>query len=102
MANLPRIVVIEDEPEIRGLLETSLENEYQVKTAANGREGLKLLSRQLPDLVLLDLGLPDMDGKEVIAEIRAISQLPIIILSARHAEAEKIEALEKGADDYLT
>ena len=102
MITLPRILLIEDEPEIRTFLETVLADNYQIKTSANGKDGLKQLTRQLPDLVLLDLGLPDMDGKDIIAEIRALSQLPIIILSARHAETEKVLALEAGADDYLT
>lgn len=100
--SLPRLFVIEDEPEIRNLLETALASDYHVKSAANAKDGLKLLSRHPPDVVLLDLGLPDMDGKAVIAEIRAFSSLPIIILSARSAESEKVSALEAGADDYIT
>src|ERR1700742_2681562 len=99
----PRIVVIEDEPEISRFLETSLERQgYIVTTAPDAKTGIKIASTHPPDLIILDLGLPDMDGKAVIRSIREWSQVPIIILSARDQEAEKVAALEMGADDYLT
>lgn len=103
MAAKPRIVVIEDEPEITRFLETALEAQgYAVTAAPTAREGIKVSSTHPPDLIILDLGLPDMDGKSVIKAIREWSQVPIIILSARDQEAEKVLALEMGADDYLT
>lgn len=103
MTSRPRIVVIEDEPEISRFLETALEGHgYAVTTAPNAKTGLKIVSAHPPDLVILDLGLPDMDGKSVIKSIRDWSQVPIIILSARDQEVEKVVALEMGADDYLT
>lgn len=103
MSVKPRIVVIEDEPEISRFLETSLEGQgYAVTIAPTGKDGIKIASAHPPDLIILDLGLPDMDGKAVIQSIRDWSQLPIIILSARDQEAEKVTALELGADDYLT
>ena len=97
------IVIIEDEPEISRFLEASLAKQgYGVKTAADGKTGLKISSNHPPDLIILDLGLPDMDGKDVIKSLREWSSIPIIILSARNQEAEKVAALELGADDYLT
>jgi len=103
MSVKPRIVVIEDEPEISRFLETSLEGQgYAVTIAPTGKDGIKIASAHPPDLIILDLGLPDMDGKAVIQSIREWSQIPIIILSARDQETEKVTALEMGADDYLT
>ena len=97
------IVVIEDEPEISRFLEASLVKQgYGVKTAQDARMGLKISSAHPPDLIILDLGLPDMDGKDVIKSLREWSSIPIIILSARDQDAEKVAALELGADDYLT
>jgi len=97
------IVIIEDEPEISRFLEASLVKQgYGVKTAADGKTGLKISSAHPPDLIILDLGLPDMDGKDVIKALREWNNVPIIILSARDQEAEKVAALELGADDYLT
>ena len=99
----PRIVIIEDEPEISRFLEASLIKQgYGVKTASNGKNGLKILSVHPPDLIILDLGLADMDGKAVIKSVREWSSIPIIILSARDQDVEKVAALELGADDYLT
>ena len=99
----PRIVVIEDEPEISRFLETSLQGQgYSVTAAPDAKTGIKVSSAHPPDLIILDLGLPDMDGKAVIKSIREWSQMPIIILSARDQETEKVAALEMGADDYLT
>ena len=103
MANRARIVVVEDEREISRFLEAALTAEdYTVDTVASGREALKLSAAQPPDAVILDLGLPDIDGKDVIRKLREWSRVPIIVLSARDQEREKVEALELGADDYLT
>lgn len=98
----PRVLVIDDEAAIHRFLKPALEaNDYDVLRADTGAEGLKRLAAEAPDLVLLDLGLPDMDGKSVLAQARAFSQVPIVVLSARDREAEKIEALDLGADDYV-
>jgi two-component system, OmpR family, KDP operon response regulator KdpE len=98
-----RILVIDDEPAIRRLLRTSLAAEgYDVVEAATGDEGWSVFGRMKPDLVLLDLGLPDIDGKEVIRRIRATGLTPIIVLSIRSDERGKVEALDAGADDYVT
>lgn len=99
----PRILLIEDDPHIRRFLRASLGTQgYELLEAENGRDGLALAASQSPDLVLLDLGLPDMEGLEVIRSLRSWSQIPIIILSARGQEREKIINLDAGADDYLT
>jgi two-component system KDP operon response regulator KdpE len=99
----PLILIIEDEPEIRRFLRVSLTNNgYQLLEAAKGQEGLDLAAEKKPSLIILDLGLPDMDGTEVASKIRQWSQVPIIILSARDQEGDKVKALEIGADDYLT
>jgi two-component system, OmpR family, KDP operon response regulator KdpE len=98
-----RILVIDDEPAIRRLLRTSLSAEgYDVVEAATGEEGWAVFGRMKPDLVLLDLGLPDVDGKEVIRRIRSAGLAPIIVLSIRSDERGKVEALDAGADDYVT
>lgn len=97
------ILVIEDETPIRRFLRASLESEgYRVNEAASGDEGLKLAVRQPPDVVILDLGLPDMDGHDVLQRLREWYTAPIIILSARDQEPQKIKALDLGADDYIT
>jgi two-component system KDP operon response regulator KdpE len=97
------VLVVEDEPEIRRLLRDSLdESGYRVIEAANGARGAQEAATHKPDLVLLDLGLPDMDGLEVINRVRVWSGMPIIVLSARDGEAAKVAALEAGADDYVT
>lgn len=97
-----RILVVDDEPQIQRFLRPSLTAAgYDVVAAANGRDALKAVATDSPDAVVLDLGLPDMDGKEVIRELRAWSKVPIIVLSARDREAEKIAALDLGADDYV-
>jgi len=103
MPDKPYILIVEDEPEIGRFLEASLAAlEYKVELAKTGAEALKLSTAHPPDVVVLDLGLPDMDGKDIIRKLRDWSRLPIIVLSARDQEAEKVEALETGADDYLT
>lgn len=97
------ILVIEDDPAIVRLLKVALKtNDYKVITAENGINGISLFLSLRPDLILLDLGLPDMDGIEVLAQIREIDQVPVIIVSARGREKEKVEALDAGADDYIT
>ncbi|MGD9856877.1 MAG: response regulator [Planctomycetaceae bacterium] len=97
------IAVIEDEAPIRKFLRASLNAEgYRVEEAPDARSGMRLVTQSNPDLVLLDLGLPDRDGKEVVAEIRGWSSRPIVVLSARDQEREKVAALDAGADDYLT
>ncbi len=99
----PRVLLIEDDPHIRRFLRASLGTQgYELLEAENGRDGLAQATSQSPDLVLLDLGLPDMEGLEVIRHLRAWSQVPIIILSARGQERDKIVNLDAGADDYLT
>ncbi|MCA1968699.1 unnamed protein product [Ciceribacter sp. T2.26MG-112.2] len=99
---LSRILVVDDEPQIQRFLKPSLAaGGYEVIEAATGAEALKAVATQAPDLVILDLGLPDMDGKEVIASLRGWSDIPIVILSARDRESEKIAALDLGADDYV-
>ncbi|MEZ0331146.1 MAG: two-component system response regulator KdpE [Methylophilaceae bacterium] len=100
---LANIIVIEDEQQIRRFIITSLENaDLQVHSAETGQQGLIEVGTRKPDTVVLDLGLPDMDGIEIIQQIRSWSTVPIIVLSARTDEAEKVKALDAGADDYLT
>ena len=97
------LLLIEDDPQFRPLLATALKNQgYQVITEANGQDGLMAARRQPPNIAILDLGLPDMDGQEVIKRLRTWSQLPIIVLSARSQENDITQALDNGADDYLT
>lgn len=101
--NKPLILTVEDDAPIRNLISTTLKtNDYRYQLASNGKEAILAVSTQNPDIVLLDLGLPDMDGVEVIHTIRSWSNLPIIVISARSEERDKIEALDAGADDYLT
>jgi two-component system KDP operon response regulator KdpE len=103
MSNEPHILVIDDEPQILRALSTILhEKGYQITTASRGEEGLALAAAIQPDVVILDLGLPDMDGSEVCRHLREWTQVPIIILSVRDSEQEKVLALDAGADDYLT
>lgn len=97
------VLLIEDEPQIRRFLRATLTvNGYTLTEAATAAEGLRAVAAQPPDLVILDLGLPDMDGLEVTRRIREWSGVPIIVLSARGQEYDKIAALDAGADDYLT
>ncbi|MDR6627923.1 response regulator transcription factor [Caulobacter segnis] len=99
---MPRLVLIEDEPAIIRSLSPALSAEnWSVSGCERGAEGLRLIAQEGCDVVLLDLGLPDMDGKEVIARLREWSEVPIIVLSARHQETEKIAALDLGADDFV-
>ena len=97
------ILVVEDERNIRGFMQTTLtSNGYAVLTAKNGEEAMMMLSSYCPDLVLLDLGLPDTDGQTFIAAVRKWNQVPIIVVSARTHERDKVMALDLGADDYVT
>ena len=97
------ILVTEDDAPVRNLIVTTLKtHEYRYLTAKNGAEAILAASSHNPDVVFLDLGLPDMDGVEVIRQIRSWSNVPIIVISARSDDADKIEALDAGADDYLT
>ena len=101
--NKPLILVVEDDGTVRNLITTTLKsNDYRYLTAVDGESAIAAASTQQPDIVLLDLGLPDMDGVEVIGRIRSWSQMPIIVISARSEDADKIAALDAGADDYLT
>jgi two-component system KDP operon response regulator KdpE len=98
-----RVLVVDDEPEIRRFLRASLKtHSHTVIEAETGAQALSQLRGAHPDLIILDLGLPDMDGVEITRRVREWSQIPIIILSVRNRESEKIEALNAGADDYLT
>jgi two-component system KDP operon response regulator KdpE len=101
--NLPRILVIDDELAIRRFLHTVLSSEeFSLHEAENGHAGLASAAAFRPDVILLDLGLPDLDGIEVIRRVREWSQVPIIVLSVRDRENDKVAALDAGADDYLT
>ncbi len=99
----PLILIIEDDPQTRRLLKTNLCNRgWRVIEAENGKLGLSLVKSDSPDLVILDLGLPDIDGLTVTKRLRQLSDLPVLVLSARSQEQNKIMALDAGADDYLT
>ena len=101
--NNPVVLVIEDDAPVRNLIITTLKtHEYRFLSAVNGAEAIMMASSHNPDVVFLDLGLPDMDGTDVIRQIRSWSNMPIIVISARSDDADKIEALDAGADDYLT
>ena len=101
--NKPTILVVEDDIPVRNLITTTLKtHDYKYLTAPNGSEAVLLASSHNPDVVFLDLGLPDIDGIDVIKQIRSWSNMPIIVISARSEDDDKIEALDSGADDYLT
>lgn len=98
-----KVLVVDDEPQIRRALRAGLEqNGYQVLLAANGAEGLDAAALHLPDLVILDLAMPGMDGFEVCRQLREWTRIPVLVLSVREGEEDKIQALDLGADDYLT
>ena len=100
--NAPRILVVDDEPQILRFMKPALiAGGFEPLVAETAADAIKLAATQAPDLIILDLGLPDRDGLEVIAEIRAWSQVPIIVLSARDRESQKVNALDLGADDYV-
>ncbi|HMH18625.1 MAG TPA: two-component system response regulator KdpE [Burkholderiales bacterium] len=99
----PVIVAVEDDPQIRRFLRTGLESHgFQIHEADTGKLGLIEAANRKPDLVIIDLGLPDMDGVEVVKKLREWSAMPVIVLSARTTETDKVAALDAGADDYLT
>ena len=101
--NKPLILVVEDDAPVRNLITTTLEtHEYRFITAADGTTAVMEAATHNPDIILLDLGLPDIDGVEVIRRIRGWSNIPIIVISARSEDSDKIDALDAGADDYLT
>ncbi|WP_374776235.1 response regulator [Streptomyces sp. NBC_01310] len=100
---MTRVLVVEDEPQIvRALVINLKARRYEVDAAADGASALELAAARHPDVVVLDLGLPDMDGIEVIKGLRGWTRVPILVLSARHTSDEKVEALDAGADDYVT
>jgi two-component system, OmpR family, KDP operon response regulator KdpE len=100
---LTRVLVVDDEPQILRALRINLRvREYQVDVASTGTEALEMAAKHPPDLVILDLGLPDLDGVEVIAGLRGWTKAPIIVLSGRSDSTDKVEALDAGADDYIT
>lgn len=102
MSSLARILVVDDESQIRRFLRVALEaHGYEVVEAASGREGVQKSATEEPDLMILDLGLPDMDGKEVISKLREWSRIPILVLSIRGEETEKVAVLDAGAQDYV-
>ena len=103
MSDGPRVLVVDDELQIRRFLRIALEaNGYRVYETATGQEAIQEAARTRPDLVILDLGLPDMDGLEVLRRLREWTSTPAIILSVRDADRDKVAALDAGADDYLT
>lgn len=98
-----KILVVEDDKNIRSFLQAILEaNNYEVVPTQTGQEAYSLITSQCPDVILLDLGLPDMDGMKILETVRGWSAMPIIVVSARDRERDKVEALDKGADDYIT
>lgn len=103
MSNLPHILILEDDRPVRNLMSMALKSRgYPTDTAENGSEALIALTGHAPDILILDLGLPDIDGTEIIRKVREWSPMPIIVVSARSDERDKIEALDCGADDYMT
>ena len=101
--NKPEILIVEDDKAIKNLISTTLEMDgYHFHTAENGAQAILSAATQQPAVMLLDLGLPDMDGTDVIRTVRTWSQMPIIVISARNEDRDKICALDAGADDYLT
>ena len=99
----PLILVVEDDAAVRNLITVTLETQnYRFESASDGRQALLAVTSQQPDIVLLDLGLPDMDGTDIIRTVRQWSMVPIIVLSARSEDDDKVAALDAGADDYLT
>jgi two-component system KDP operon response regulator KdpE len=98
-----RVLVVDDEPQIRRLLRVSLGAQgYQVREAAHGEEAITMTATERPDVIILDLGLPDLDGLDVLRRIREWTDTPIVVLSVREQEAEKVKAFDLGADDYVT
>jgi two-component system KDP operon response regulator KdpE len=102
MSAQPKILVIDDEPQIQRALQTILQkHDYRISIAATGNEGLMRAAAEQPDIIILDLGLPDMEGITVCSRLREWTETPIIVLSVRDSERDKVSALDQGADDYL-
>lgn len=100
---MTRVLIVDDEPSLVRTLSINLRARgYEVQTAFDGRTALQAVAEDAPEVMVLDLGLPDLDGVEVIRRVRRTSELPIIVLSARHDSDDKVEALDEGADDYVT
>ena len=100
---MTKVLVVDDEPQIRRALRTSLEaHGYEVVVVGTGEEGVLAAADAAPDLLLIDLGLPDLDGTEVIRRVRAFTEVPVIVLSVRDGQQDKVAALDAGADDYVT
>lgn len=100
--NKPQILIIEDDPDVRAALCGMLAADFEVAAAATGRAGIAAMRARVPAIILVDLGLPDIGGSELVAALRSACAAPIFVVSARHHETEKIAALDAGADDYLT
>lgn len=99
----PRILIVDDDPAIRKFIKANLEaREYEVLTASDGEEGIKIVETEMPDLILLDIMMPKVNGFEVCRRVREWTQIPIVMLSAREGEMDKVKCLDYGADDYLT
>src|SRR5659263_86749 len=100
---MPRLLIVEDEPALRHALTINLRaRHYEVESAGDGKSALRAAATRPPDLVIVDLGLPDMDGVDVIGGLRGWTNMPIIVLSARDRQSQKVDALDAGADDYVT
>lgn len=103
MNPMTRVLVVEDDPQLVRALKINLQaRKFEAQEAGTGADALRLAAARTPDVILLDLGLPDMDGVDVIKRMRAWSRVPILVLSARHTSEEKVRALDAGADDYVT
>lgn len=97
------ILAVDDDPAILRTLSINLRaRDYEVETAGDGRSALQIVAEHMPDVIVLDLGLPDLDGVSVLRQLRSFSQVPVVVLSARHESDDKVEALDEGADDYVT
>ena len=97
------VLTVDDDPAILRTLSINLRARgYEVETAGDGRSALQIVDERMPDVVILDLGLPDLDGVTVLKRLRTYAQVPVVVLSARHASDDKVEALDEGADDYVT
>ena len=97
------VLAVDDDPAILRTLSINLRaRDYEVETASDGRSALQIVAERMPDVIVLDLGLPDLDGVSVLRQLRSFSQVPVVVLSARHESDDKVEALNEGADDYVT
>ena len=97
------VLVVDDDPAMRRTLTINLRaRDYEVETAGDGRSALQIVDERMPDVVLLDLGLPDLDGVAVLTQLRSFTQVPVIVVSARTESDDKVEALDLGADDFIT